>query len=402
MGDGMSGEKIRIAIFVSILLHTEASRLFAGIPPELIDVIPIDPKQLPEMMTFTPSDNYCGPFWPFSIAWSLDNTRLAVGFGSGPNNSNYCPGSENPDCCPDSGFVQIFDITKKPAVLLYTLSDATEWVYSIAFNHDDSRLVAGGKDGMVRIYDNVEPPILLKTLSRASGAVKSIRYRPGGDRFAVGGSDGGVTVYDGKTYSPLYNLPNVENSILSLAYNNTGTRLAVGGKDFKVRIYDGSGNNQAPLLYTLADSDQFISSVAFNHDGSHLAVGSYDNKVRIYDGGNLDSPPRILTDATKWVKSIAYNHDGTLLATASYDGVVRIYDGGSLDTPPHNIPALFSPSWLFTVSWSRNSHRLAVGDFNQVRIYEWDETGAPNVSVSFLSVYTTVIALAWIAMNINW
>ena len=62
---------------------------------------------------------------------------------------------------------------------LQQLSGHTDWVRSVAYNPDGSRIVSGGQDRTVRVWD-AESGQELQQLSGHSGIVWSVAYSPDG------------------------------------------------------------------------------------------------------------------------------------------------------------------------------------------------------------------------------
>ncbi|WOG27384.1 hypothetical protein [Endozoicomonas sp. 8E] len=354
--------------------------------PLLIHVISIDPNVLPVTTAPTPTGGvvpprYCGPHRVMSVSWNMNSMLMAVGMGSG----TVDPG------CPFSGPVQIFDMSDpaRPR-LLHTLHDFKDWVRSVAFNHDGTRLAVGGNDKKVRIYDPVSPSTPLATLSDAAGEVRSVKYNHDGTQLAVGGQDQKVRIYNPNdlSISP-HILSDAKEWVMSVDYNHDGTQLAVGGRDKKVRVYDLGDLSISPFI--LDDSNGQVRSVKYNHDGTQLATGGSDNKiwnrVRIYNPNDLSIAPRVLSDAKDWIMSIDFNHDGTQLAVGSGDRRVRIYDmsntSGLLHTklpPPIASKAInpLRPVYIISdakddirsVDYNHDGTLLAVGGKDEkVRIY---------------------------------
>ncbi len=74
----------------------------------------------------------------------------------------------------------------------------TDWVWSVAYQPDGSRLATGGDDGVVRIWDCATGE-QLHTLTGHTGVVRSVAYQPDGTRLATGGDDGVVRIWDSAT-----------------------------------------------------------------------------------------------------------------------------------------------------------------------------------------------------------
>ncbi|WP_448215617.1 WD40 repeat domain-containing protein [Endozoicomonas sp. 2B-B] len=359
--------------------------------PLLIHEINIDPNMLPVTTAPTPTGgvvppSYCGPHRVMSVSWNKNSMLMAVGMGSG---------SADPKC-PSSGPVQIFDMSDpaRPR-LLHTLHDFKDWVRTVAFNHDGTRLAAGGNDKKVRIYDPVSPSSPLATLSDATKAVRSVKYNHDGTELAVGGQDHKVRIYDPNDLSIPKILPYANDWVMSVDYNHDGTQLAVGGKDQKVRVY--YPRNLSILPHTLHESNGQVRSVKYNYDGTQLATGGSDrkiwNKVRIYNPNNLNIPPQVLSVARDWIMSIDFNHDGTRLAVGSGDRKVRIYDVSKPARLLHTISD--AKSDIRSVAYNHDGTLLAVGGEDQkVRIYQVGirasaKTSPPSTRLSTRKLTTT-------------
>jgi WD40 repeat protein len=75
--------------------------------------------------------------------------------------------------------IQIWDA--ESGVLLNTLTGHTDGIYSVFWNHNDSRIFSGSKDGTIRVWDGTTGQ-LLKTES-FGGSVGKMRLTKEGDRF---------------------------------------------------------------------------------------------------------------------------------------------------------------------------------------------------------------------------
>ena len=108
--------------------------------------IPINANNVPEMMasssipTASPSPlpERCGPHRIFGISWSPDRIHMAVGINSGTG-IIYDPDVTD---CPYSGAVQIFDMSGNKPKLMHTLTDATDRVRGVTYNHYGTQLAA--------------------------------------------------------------------------------------------------------------------------------------------------------------------------------------------------------------------------------------------------------------------
>ncbi|MGH3854127.1 MAG: pentapeptide repeat-containing protein [Pseudonocardiaceae bacterium] len=122
---------------------------------------------------------------------------------------------------------------------LYPLTGHTDVVWSVAWSPDGTRLLTGGADASVRVWDAAtgEP---LHQLGGHTGRVLSVAWSPDGTRLLTGGEDASVRVWDAVTGEPLHQLGGHTGRVLSVAWSPDGTRLLTGGEDATVRVWDAA------------------------------------------------------------------------------------------------------------------------------------------------------------------
>lgn len=189
--------------------------------------------------------------------------------------------------------VRVWDVTS--SALLCTLHGHAHCPTAVAFNADDTEVIAAGDDGTVRVWD--APPIrvdetaeLAASYPRSAGSAPKSRVRhtlaivlppkvtlndaASGNRLkslcctedivAAGSEDGGVYLWDGKGYTPLgcfRSSPHSDSPLCGPAGRTTSSKLLVST----------AGSVQAAVI-----------SVAASPDGTLLAVAYADRWLRIW------------------------------------------------------------------------------------------------------------------------
>ena len=234
-----------------------------------------------------------------AVAWSPDSTRLLTG--------------------GDDGTVRVWDArTGEP---LHQLTGHTGWVCSVAWSPDGTRLLTGSDDGTVRIWDarTGEP---LHQLTGHTGWVRAVAWSPDGTRLLTGSDDGTVRIWDARTAQPLHQLTGHTGGVRAVAWSPDSTRLLTGGDDGTVRIWDARTGEP---LHQLTGHTGWVRAVAWSPDGTRLLTGGNDGTVRVWDA-RTGEPLHQLTGHTGWVRAVAWSPDSTRLLTGGNDGTVRVWD----------------------------------------------------------------------------
>ncbi|KAJ9481382.1 hypothetical protein VN97_g12098 [Penicillium thymicola] len=299
--------------------------------------------------------------WVNSIAWSPDGSRLAS--------------------ASSDKTVRIWDPTTGQCAS--TLEGHSELVCSIAWSPDRSRLASGSADQTVRIWDPATSQCT-STLEGHIGWVNSIAWSPDGSRLASAPFDNSVMIWDPATGQCASTLEGHIGWVDSIAWSPDGSRLA--SASYKtVRIWDPATGQCVAKLKKYRNS---FDSITWSQDGSRLTLAS-DKTVRIYDPatGRCTTTLKCHSDL---VGSVAWSQDGGRLASVSADNTIRIWD---LTTGQCASTLEGHSATVLKIAWSQDKGRLASASAdNTIRI--WDL--ATGQCASTLEGHSaTVLTIAW-------
>jgi WD40 repeat protein/uncharacterized protein YbaR (Trm112 family) len=184
-----------------------------------------------------------------------------------------CSANEDPPT------IRLWDITdNKPLSVIK--DEGNPCVNSITVSMSGDKLISGGSDGKVKIW-NVANGKRLVVLEGHSDSVNSVQLTPDG-RFAVSGSnDKTVKIWNLDTNTCAGTLEGHKALIASVALSPDGSLIASAGfTDHTVRLWD---RISGVCLQVIQNEQYFTAySVAFSPNGSRLLVGTTSGEIYIY------------------------------------------------------------------------------------------------------------------------
>jgi eukaryotic-like serine/threonine-protein kinase len=255
-------------------------------------------------------------------------------------------------------------------------------VICVAFHPDGNRVVSGGSDGTVRIWD-LSSRQALHVFTGKGGSVHCVAVSPDGHWLAAGDAGGGLRLWDMETrreralvahhrrlasvaFSPLdsQHLLSTEVSGLIVQWNvRTGEREfplqhgrhEEGGTPVVVNnateLFRGAiaaycpdgksivsvGLDQWVMIWDVATRqmrDQIligsnIMGLSISHDSREVALAKESNGIEVLDMGKPHGPRRAVPSMSREGGAVAYNPVGRTLATLGFGGGAELLDAQS-------------------------------------------------------------------------
>jgi WD40 repeat protein len=220
----------------------------------------------------------------------------------------------------DDGFVYIWDRDGKEVARRVFSPPAVR----VDFDPTGNRvLVVAGGAAFIWPWRDAEQPVVSLSGHKISGRNRTIagRFSPDGSRVVTGGQDGRVIVWDASTASVIAEMDGHKGTVYDLAFSWDGTKIVSAGSDKTARIWDAETGEE---LRTLSGHESRLAAAAFSPDGTQVVTGTGGGTVGVWDvetGKNL----AILRPHSEFVNAVAFHPDGTTIVSASDDHTVRRY-----------------------------------------------------------------------------
>jgi WD40 repeat protein len=254
-------------------------------------------------------------------------------------------------------------------------------IQSVAFSPNGHRIVSGGADSTVRLWDADTGAEVGAPMRGHENSVKSVAFSPDSQRIVSGGGDGTIQVWDARTQLPIGEPVDLGSEVNAVAYHPDGRRVISGNNDGSVRILDPSTGTPGDAI----SSGQLpVLAIALSPDGRRIIASGMDPAIQMWD---VDTRAAMgsATGHSSAVTSVAFSPDGNRIVSSSHDGTVRIWNADNHRSGGHQVigpgSADGAPPFAKSVAIAPDSRRMVAGyDDGTLRVFDTnsgDALGSP-------------------------
>ena len=256
----------------------------------------------------------------------------------------------------------------------------------------DGRVVTGGGDGRVLMWDPADPGAGPAELGRHDGPVETVAVLADG-RVVTGGADGKVLMWDpADPGADSAELGRHDGPVEVVAVLADG-RVVTAGRDRRVLMWDPADPGADPA--ELGRHDSLVEAVAVLADG-RVVTGGADGRVLAWDPADPKAGPARLGRYDGWVQAVAVLADGRVV-TGGADGRVLMWDPADPGADPAELGR--HDGWVNSVAVLANG-RVVTGGADG-RVLMWDPAD-PGPGLAELGRYegwvkaVAVLASGWV------
>jgi WD40 repeat protein len=239
-------------------------------------------------------------------------------------------------------------------------------VNAVAVSPDGKRVVSGGDNSLVRIWDAAT--MRLQEVLGVSYVVYSTAFTPDGKTLAVGCADGNIQFWDVGT-TPARRLSALNTSsrgVHSLAFTADGKKLALGSGDGHIHIWEGPWEKPPTEPFSSYIGQTQPVYVAFTPDGKGLAAGSLDGELKICDPTVQPIKIRTTLQAhVNGVRAVAFDptaREQPLLVSAGGDGKLCFWRLAASAGKPKLEATVTSKNAILSLAFTADGKTLAYGE----------------------------------------
>ena len=258
-------------------------------------------------------------------------------------------------------------------------------VKSVAFSSDGTRIVSGGGDGIIRLWDASTGKQIGEPFTGHSEDVNSVAFSPDGVMIVSGGDDRTIRLWDASTGQQIA-IFLTSYRVFSVSFSPDGTRV-VGGEGAPdigaISLWDANTGEQ--ISERLNGRVWTVRSVAFSPDGSQIVseeegVG-IDGMVYLWDAntGEQIGGPFVGHVGSVW--STAFSPDGTRIVSGGEDGTIYLWEAKTGELI--GVPLTGHSGTVWSVAFSPDGNRIVSGGEDST-IRFWDVDTGEQIGEPFI------------------
>ncbi|NJR70467.1 MAG: NACHT domain-containing protein [Synechococcales cyanobacterium CRU_2_2] len=220
-----------------------------------------------------------------------------------------------------SGSIHLWSMDLKQRVQLNGHGD---WVRSLTFNADGTKLISTSSDQTIKIWD-ITTATCIQTLSSHRNRVYAAAIAPDDRILASGGADCTIKIWDFATGECLRTITGHTDSVWSVGFSADPQVIISSSRDRTIRLWNWETGE---CLQTIAGN---FKRVSFAHNFVRMSLDrnrimfTGDDTIQIFDiqvGEYVHS----LAGHTAKILCLSLSPDKQQLASSSYDQTIRIWD----------------------------------------------------------------------------
>ena len=234
------------------------------------------------------------------------------------------------------------DLARKTRRRLPSHDGSLKQVHSVDLSPDHIAAL-GYANGIIELWD-VETGKPCGSINAHDGWIRALSFSPDGARLVSGGSDRAIRIWDVKRQVKLGETSEQhKGAICAAVLSHEGSRLASGCGAGTIKLWNPS--DLTTSLITIPCHKSALHALDFSYDRKTLASGSEDKTVKLWNVDSLLSNSPAQREVASFrladtVRLAQFSLDDNALAVVTDDGVLHLYRATPLSEADSEIEAL--------------------------------------------------------------
>jgi WD40 repeat protein len=221
----------------------------------------------------------------------------------------------------EMGNILIFDNTTPTPDSINSISMGTTYAFAIDIAPHSHKMVVGASNGKLQCY-RLSDGFQLFNVNAHSSWVTAVQYCSDNSKIVSGGNDNKIKIWD-STGLLIHTLNGHTDDITALRFSVSNDTMWSSSLDNTIRMWNV---NTGTLIQTVVVSSSDVNAMDYGMSKNILAVSSTDKWVRFFNASSLQ-----LIDSFKQTHdvvstSLSLSNDGLQLVTGTTNGLVTKYD----------------------------------------------------------------------------
>ncbi|GAA1587930.1 hypothetical protein GCM10009678_82970 [Actinomadura kijaniata] len=269
----------------------------------------------------TPHDHspWLKPLTPGALASATSPLQLTIGLTGSVEAVAFSPDGSRVLVGGRDGRVGIWEAATGREILAFTAGVNPVW--RVVFSPDGSRVLVGGRDGTARVWEVATGREIL-AFTVHTDMLWTVALSPDGTRVMAGDIGGSVRIWEVPTGREVLAFPAHSDAVRAAVFSPDGTRALTGGRDGTARVWEAATGHE---ILAFTGHTAGVSAAVFSPDGTRALTGDHDGTVRIWEAAT-GHEILAFTGHTAGVSAAVFSPDGTRALTGGRDGTARVWE----------------------------------------------------------------------------